>query len=147
MMLLLLCDTDAGTNGMPWQKYSCYLLFWSSWPEEYNGTIDSTITIMWGLMLTPMVSHGQNSFCISFLSSWHKECNGAILTPSMSHDTNANSIVVIWPKGHIEPSFRSSWPKEYNGSTDNAIDIKWWQLQWCHMTIKVTLHLILIILT
>ena len=38
-------NSSASTNGMTWLKSHIFTWFWSLWPNEYNVTIDNTISI------------------------------------------------------------------------------------------------------
>ena len=57
-------------------------------------------------------------------------------------NTDVSGVVIF-------KTFQSSWPKECNGAIYNAIGFMccWCWCQWHHMTKKVMLHLILVILT
>ena len=62
-----------------------------------------------------------------------------------SHESNASTTGITWPKKSGYTSFQLSWPKKCNGTTDNTVGITWDQHQ-CQWT-TVMSHLILIILT
>ena len=89
----------------------------------------------------------KQSSCISFWSSWPKECNGAIDNTILATHV-ANLSRVTWPKKSCCISFQLSWLKKCNGSIDDAISILLCQsqCQWYHMTKKVKLHPISVVL-
>ena len=41
------CEADADTIGITWHKNTCWTSLWSSWPKEFNGAIDDSISITW----------------------------------------------------------------------------------------------------
>ena len=47
IMLWASHDADAGANGITWSTKSCWISFWSSSYNKWNGTSDNTVDIMW----------------------------------------------------------------------------------------------------
>ena len=103
-------------------------------------------------ILVPMALHGQlnhifshfNCFDLRNQTQWcHWWCCWHHMLPipvaMASYDINS----------HFIPSFQLSWLKECSGAIDNAIGVIWCKCfcQWCYMTKRVMVYLILIILT
>ena len=64
------------------------------------------------------------------------------MTPSASHDTDADTNVITWPKSHVAPLFsclfQLSSPNETNGAIGESFNITWQQClyQWHHTNKK-----------
>ena len=147
MLLLASCDADTGTNGITWLEKSCYTSFQLSLPKECNGTIDDTVSVLWGWS---MVSHNQESHVVPpFDSCDLRNTMVPLMTMLVSCNTNTGANGISWPKKSCCTSFQSYLPKEFNGPVNDAVGIMWcwhWH-QWHHMTRKVMLHLISVVFT
>ena len=96
---------------------------------------------------TKCITWPKKSHCTLFQLFWPDKCSCAI------HD--AIGITWCWCQWHHMTKiscyilFWSPWPIKWNGSIGDIIDIMWhWhQQQWHHMTKKIMLHIVSIILT
>ena len=100
-------------------------------------------------MPAPMVSCvPEKSHWTSFQWSWPVECSGDIDSAAGVTWCQHHYQCCYWLKGHVVLHF-SCWPKECNTAIICTIGIiwQWYQNQWHHMTKKVMLQLISVVLT
>ena len=80
---------------------------WSHWFVQYHMV----------LMLVPLTSHGQKSYCIFFWSSWPSKLNGAF----------DDTVGIMW---HWTSTSAITWHKRLMLQIVSVILTKW--IQWCH---------------
>ena len=102
------------------------------------------------LMLAPVVSHDQKSYvipCFDFLYLTNAVVLLVVVLASCNADTSTNGVTGL--KNSCCTSFQASRPNGYSDAIDGTVDITWCQhrCKWCHMTRKVMMHLVSIILT
>ena len=69
------------------------------------------------------------------------------MMPSAPYDVGTGTNGIAWPRKLCCTSLQFSWPMKWNVVIDDAVGITWCWCQWLHITKKVMLHLLLIILT
>ena len=92
-----------------WTTNSCYTLFQVCWPKKSIGAIDNTVGIIWhylqckGCHMTKEVM-----FALDFNHLDLRNVMVPWMTPSASHDTDANTTGITWPKKSCCTSFHLS---------------------------------------
>ena len=124
VMLLVSCDTDL--NGITWHQH------------QWHHTMPMPVS-------QDKKSHVTSNF--DCLDLRNVTVTLRMLTASCDANTNANGMT--WPERSCDTSFWSSRHNECSVAINNAISTIWcwFCFQWCHMTKKIMLHFILIILT
>ena len=118
-------DAHAGSNGISWPKQSCWMFFWSFWPNKWNGGIDDTVEIMlhWqqhqGHQVTKMFCGATDNeigitccWCLCNTVKWlkgqvashfdkHGWTNAMVLLIMPLVSCEASGGITLWPESHI----------------------------------------------